>query len=66
MNSLKERIEMQKTLSEIKEKILLERHQFPIVSLKDSPSLLISILMILQFIGQYDKTINEFFRSFFS
>ncbi len=63
-NSLKDKIEMDKTLSEIREKLIMERDQFPLISLKDSPSLLISIIMVIQFISQYDTAISDFFKTF--
>ncbi|MBI5021127.1 MAG: hypothetical protein HZB59_06810 [Ignavibacteriales bacterium] len=62
--SLKDKIEIDMTLSEIREKLIMERDQFPLISLKDSPSLLISIIMVIQFIAQYDTAINEFFKIF--
>ncbi|MFA6981280.1 MAG: hypothetical protein WC209_18280 [Ignavibacteriaceae bacterium] len=60
----KERLDIEKTVSEIKEKLLAERKQLPIINYKDSPSLGLVILMLLQLIVQYDKVINDFFKIF--
>ncbi len=60
----KERLEVEKLLSEIKEKLVAERKQLPIIGYKDSPSLALVILMILQLIFQNDKIVRDFFRIF--
>ena len=62
--TIKEKLEIEKIISDVKEKLLSERKQLPIISYKDSPSLLLVILMILHFIIQYDNTINSFFKIF--
>lgn len=64
--SIKERIGMDKTIAEIKEKLMLERSQFPIISLKDSPSLLVAILMLIQLVAQYDSVISGYLKSLFN
>ncbi len=62
--STKEVLEIENLISSIKDKLISERKQMPLISFKDSPSLLIVILMIIQLIIQYDKTISEFFKVF--
>lgn len=60
----KEQLEIENLISGIKEKLVTERKQMPLISYKDSPSLVIAILMIIQLIIQYDKTITDFFKMF--
>ena len=59
-----EQLNIEKTLSEIKEKLLAERKQMPVVNLKDSPSLALVFLMLVQLITQYDNVIKDFFKIF--
>ncbi len=62
--SVIERFELEKYISEIKEKLMAERNQLPILTYKDSPSLLLVILMLLQLIVQYDRVIGDFLKLF--
>lgn len=61
--SYKERLEMEKILLEIKDRLMLEMNSFSVFSLKDSPSLLISILMIFQFVVSKDNVVLQFLES---
>ena len=63
--TLKEKMEMEKTLAEIKEKLIIERKSIPIVSLKDSFSIVLAFIMSLQVIYQNDSVIKDFLVSFF-
>ncbi|MBL1214684.1 MAG: hypothetical protein HND52_15115 [Ignavibacteriae bacterium] len=60
----KDKLAIENIASQIKEKLIAERKLFPIINYKDSPSLLLVILIILQFIIQYDKRIHEYFNIF--
>lgn len=60
ISTIKERLETQKILLEIKEKLLIERNKFPIFSLKDSPSLVMSLIVLIQLVLQNDTTISSF------
>jgi len=62
--SIKEKLEIEKTISDVKEKLMAERKQLPILTYKDSPSLALVIMMVLQLIVQYDKVIGDFFKLF--
>ena len=59
-----DQLNIEKTLTEIKEKLLAERKQMPIINLKDSPSLALVFLILLQLIVQYDNVVNDFFKIF--
>ena len=63
--SLKEKLELEKLVFDIKEKILMEKNKFPIFNIKDSPSLFIFIVMIIQYLFQQDSVINDFIKSLF-
>jgi hypothetical protein len=58
--SFKDKIEIENLLQSIKEKILMERKQFPLLSLKDTPSLLLTIIIFIQYIMQNDMKVKEF------
>lgn len=61
--SYKERLEMEKILLEIKDRLMIEMNSLSVFSLKDSPSLLISILMIFQFVVPKDNVVIQFLDS---
>jgi len=63
-NSIKEKVEFQRSIADLKEKIYSETKRFPVLGLKDSPSLLLSLLIIIQFIMGRDQTISSFFDLF--
>ncbi|HEX7831823.1 MAG TPA: hypothetical protein VF787_19360 [Thermoanaerobaculia bacterium] len=50
---------------DVKEKILNDRRSVPLLSLKDAPSLTMSIVIVLQFIAQKDTVVSEFFDKVF-
>jgi len=62
--SNKEQLELEKLILEIKEKLMLERAKISILTLKDSPSLLLSIIVFIQFILQKDGALSKFFSLF--
>lgn len=59
----KEKLEMEKLFIEIKEKLLAEKGKIPLLSLKDSPALFISVVFIMEFAIKNDKAINGFFTN---
>lgn len=63
-DSNKEKLEMEKLFMEIKEKLLAEKGKIPLLSLKDSPALFISVIFLIQFAVKNDQAINSFFSSF--
>lgn len=62
---LKETLDLEKTVLEIKEKLLSQISSFNLVRLKDSPSILIAILLMIQFVYQNDSVIKSFIDSLF-
>lgn len=61
----KQKLEMEKLFIEIKEKLLAEKNRSPLLSLKDSPALFISVIFIIEFALKNDTALNEFFKSLF-
>ncbi len=56
---------MEKLLMEIKEKLVRERHKNPLLTFKDSPSLVIALIFLIQFITQNDLAIKDFINLLF-
>ena len=55
-------IEVRKTALELKEKIVQDNKVFPLITLKDTPSIALLLVVILQFIWLNDDLIQEFFN----
>ena len=64
--SIKERLEMEKLMIDIKESLTLERNKMTILNIKDLPSILLLIVMLIQFIISHDNIISVFLKSFFN
>lgn len=61
----KQKLEMEKLFIEIKEKLLVEKNKSPLLSLKDSPAIFVSVIFILEFALKNDSVLKEFFRNIF-
>ena len=62
---LKDELELRHLVMEIKTRALAERRAIPLLSLKDAPSLTISILILIQFILHRDAVIASFLSQAF-
>jgi hypothetical protein len=62
--SIKEKLEIEQIIRELKTKLQTESKQFPLISVKDYPSLTLLILIAIQFIFQKDPVISGFFNLF--
>ena len=62
--SYKETLEMEKILLDIKDRLIIEMNSLSLFSFKDSPSLLISMLMIFQLLVPKDNVVMQFLDSF--
>lgn len=62
--TLKDKLDMAKMLADIKDKMILERKAIPIVSLKDSFSIVLAFVMAIQTILLRDSLIREFVEMF--
>ena len=62
---LKDELELRRLVMEIRERTLAERQAMPLLSLKDAPSLTISILIFIQFVLQRDSVVAGFFDGLF-
>jgi hypothetical protein len=58
-------LELRGLIFDIKEKILNDRRAVPLLSLKDAPSLTMSLIIVIQFIAQKDSVVADFFKKFF-
>jgi hypothetical protein len=56
-------IEIRKSAMELKEKILSNNKVLPLIDLKDSPSIVLLLIIFIQFIVENDATIRGFFKS---
>lgn len=65
LSTVKEKLEMEKLVIEIKEHLNASKSQVPIFSLKDSPALIVSLVLILEFISQNDSTVKNFLSNIF-
>ena len=61
---LRQSLELEKMVLEIKEKIYSKSNTISLLSLKDSPSIIIALVLIIQFLYQNDNTIQNFIKSF--
>lgn len=57
-------IEIRKTVMDLKEKIIQNNRVLPLVTLNDSPSVVLMLLVVLQFIWINDKHVKGFFEGF--
>jgi hypothetical protein len=64
-NDLKGALELRALILDIKEKMLNERRATPLLTLKDAPSLTMSLIIVAQFIAQNDSVVAAFFNHFF-
>jgi hypothetical protein len=65
-STLKDGLELRKLILELKEKMVGEYRASPLLSIKDAPSLTISILLILQFAFQKDSVVSDFLTNLFN
>lgn len=56
----KEQLEVQELVMNIREKLLMQRNRNPLVTLKDSPALLVAIVLFFQFLYQNDGVLKSF------
>lgn len=61
--NVKEILDMEKTILDIKEKLLSQLNSFYLFKIKDSPSIIISVILLFQFIYQNDNMIRKFIKS---
>ena len=64
-STLKDGLELRKLILELKDKMVSEYKASPLLSIKDAPSLTISILLVLQFVFQKDSVVSGFFGNLF-
>jgi hypothetical protein len=60
---LEDAIRRQTAIADLREKLRNETKQFPILSVKDYPSLSLLILMFIQYVSQKDSVITKFFEA---
>lgn len=58
------RLNFELTFSQLRESIRRESKQFPVISLKDSPSLVLLVLLFLQYVANKDSAVSEFLKNF--
>ncbi len=61
-NEVNRIIRIRTAVLELKDKIIQNNRVLPLVNLRDSPSIVLLIIIIVQFVYQYDKTIRDFVR----
>jgi len=61
----KQKLEIEKLFIEIKEKLVVEKNKIPLLGLKDSPALFVSVIFIIEFAAKNDDVINTFFKNLF-
>lgn len=61
----KQKLEIEKLFMEIKEKLIAQKNKIPILGLKDSPALFISVIFVIEFAAKNDKTLADFFKTLF-
>lgn len=64
-NDLKSTLELRALVLDIKEKMINARRAVPLLTLKDAPSLTMSLVIVMQFIAQNDSVVAAFFDRFF-
>lgn len=62
-NEIDRVIKLRTAVLELKSKIIQDNKVLPLVNIKDSPSFILLIIIVVQFIYQNDKTISGFIRS---
>jgi len=63
--NLKATLELRNLIFDIKEKMLNDRRAVPLLTLKDAPSLTMSLIIVMQFIAQNDSVVSSFLSKFF-
>lgn len=63
-DDIKGTLELRALIFEIKEKMLNDRRAVPLLTLKDAPSLTMSLIIVMQFIAQNDAVVAQFFNRF--
>lgn len=63
---VKSTLELRKLIFDIKEKMLNDRRAVPLLTLKDAPSLTMSLVIVMQFIAQNDAVVAQFLKKFFN
>jgi hypothetical protein len=66
VEDFKANLELRAIILEIKEKMLNDRRAVPLLSLKDAPTLTMSIIIVIQFVAQKDAVVAEFLGKFFN
>lgn len=61
----KSNLELRSMILEVKEKILNDRRSAPLLSLKDAPSLTMSLLIVIQFVLQKDAVVADYIEKLF-
>ena len=64
-DNLKAALELRALIFEIKEKMLNDRRAVPLLTLKDAPSLTMSLIIVMQFVAQNDAVVAGFLDRFF-
>jgi hypothetical protein len=64
--TLKERLELNKLVYEVKDKMTIENKGSPLLGFKDAPSLTIGLLIVIQFVVQKDSLIRGFLGTLFN
>ena len=65
LNDFKNNLELRKLIFDIKEKMINDRRAVPLLSLKDAPSLTMSIVIVIQLLAQKDSVVANFLQSVF-
>jgi hypothetical protein len=65
LKDFKTNLELRKLILDIKEKMINDRRAVPLLSLKDAPSLTMSILIVIQLLAQKDSVVANFLQSVF-
>lgn len=65
LKDFKNNLELRKLIFDIKEKMVNDRRAVPLLSLKDAPSLTMSIVIVIQLLAQKDSVVANFLQSVF-
>lgn len=61
---LQEKLHLHQAIADLREKLVHETRQLPILNIKDYPSLLLAILMFVQYILREDSVVSDFLDRF--
>lgn len=64
IREIKEKLELEKLIGEVKQRLKDETNKISLFSLKDSPAVFFFVILILQIILQNDTTMVEYFTNF--